>query len=173
MRKTFTLWAAIGSLLAGTAFAQAPQRCATVEVEAAMQQADPTYKTRVLQNEAAITKFLSNPANRNKILATKTIPVVFHVVYNAAAENISNAQIQSQLDILNRDFRRLNADTANTPNVFRVLGADTEIEFCLASVDPNGQPTTGITRTATTAANFNISTPNAVKTTAQGGKDPW
>lgn len=174
MRKTFTLWAFIGSLFMGTAFAQAPHRtCGTLEAEAAMEKADPGYKTRKLQNEAAISKYLSNPANRNKTQATKTIPVVFHVVYNTAAQNISAAQIQSQMDILNRDFRRMNADTANTPNIFRVLGADTQIEFCLASVDPSGQPTTGITRTSTTVSSFSVSSPNVVKTTSQGGKDPW
>lgn len=174
MRKTFTLWAFIGTMLAGTAFAQAPKRtCGTQQVEAALMQSDPGYQARKQQNEAAIARFLSNPGNQNKMMVTKTIPVVFHVVYNTPSQNISSEQIQSQLDILNRDFRRMNADTANTPNVFRVLGADTQIEFCLASVDPAGQPTTGITRTSTTVSGFSINSPNAVKTTAQGGKDPW
>ena len=130
MRKTFTLWALIGSMLAGTAFAQAPKRtCGTQEAEAAIMKADPGYQARKQQNEAAIAKYLSNPANKNKMMVTKTVPVVFHVVYNTPNQNISAAAIQSQIDILNRDFRRQNADTANTPSVFRVLGADTQIEF--------------------------------------------
>ena len=54
-----------------------------------------------------------------------TIPVVFHVLY-ANSTNISDAQIQSQLDILNEDFRRLNADQDNIWS----QAADTDIEFC-------------------------------------------
>ncbi len=174
MRKTFTLWAVIGSLITGTAFAQAPKRtCGTEAAEAYAAQQDPGYAARKQQNEAAIARFLSNPANRNQMQATKTIPVVFHVVYNNAAQNVPLSQLQAQLNVLNRDFRRQNADTATTPSVFRVLGADTQIEFCLASVDPAGQPTTGVTRTSTTVSAFSVNSPNAVKTAAQGGKDGW
>ena len=74
-----------------------------------------------------------------------TIPVVFHVLYNTAAENISDAQIMSQLQILNDDFRRLNADQDNV----WAQAADTQIEFCLATQDPNGNPTDGILRVST------------------------
>ena len=61
-----------------------------------------------------------------------TIPVVFHVLYANSTQNISDAQIQSQLDILNADFRRTNSDQ---DNVWGPVAADTEIEFCLASFD--------------------------------------
>jgi hypothetical protein len=47
-----------------------------------------------------------------------TIPVVVHIVYRTTAENISDAQVQSQIDVLNEDFRRLNADAVNTPSLF-------------------------------------------------------
>ncbi|MDX2001727.1 MAG: M43 family zinc metalloprotease [Chitinophagales bacterium] len=81
-----------------------------------------------------------------------TIPVVVHVIHNGDAvgsnENISQAQVNSQIAVLNRDFRRLNADTVNTPSAFRPVAADVEIEFCLALVDPNGNlmPEPGIDR---------------------------
>ena len=71
-----------------------------------------------------------------------TIPVVFHVLYNTDDENISEAQVLSQLQILNDDFRRLNSDQDN----IWPQAADTQIEFCLASQDPNGNPTNGILR---------------------------
>ena len=68
-----------------------------------------------------------------------TIPVVFHILYANSTQNISDAQIQSQLDILNADFRRTNSDQ---DNVWESVAADTEIEFCLASFDPDGAPPT-------------------------------
>lgn len=71
-----------------------------------------------------------------------TIPVIVHVVHNGDAvgsnENISAAQVYSQIDILNRDFRRLNPDTGNAPAAFQAVGADAGIEFCIAQIDPNG-----------------------------------
>ena len=173
MRKTFTLWAVLGALFFSTANAQTQiKRCGTVEIEQQLQQTDPVYKARRAQNERAIQQYLNNQQNA-RTNVTRTIPVVFHVVYGNAAQNISQAQIMSQLDILNADFRKMNADTTSIPGPFKQLASDTEIEFCLASVDPNGQPTTGITRTATTVPSFDTSAPNLVKTTAQGGKDPW
>ena len=82
--------------------------------------------------------------------AVITIPVVFHIVHNGQAigtgPNITDAQVLSQLDVLNEDFRRLNADTGNTPSSFQPVAADIEIEFCLATYDPAGQTTAGINR---------------------------
>ena len=102
--------------------------------------------------------------NQNPVV---TIPVVFHIVYRTETENISDAQIQTQLDVLNADFRRLNSDADDTwPQA-----ADTQIEFCLASFDPQGNPTTGILRVPTTVNGFG--TNDAVKFSSQGGSDAW
>ena len=173
MRKTFTLIAFICAAFTGSLFAQSPARrtCGTMEAEAQLEKADPAYAAWKQQNEAAIARYVANPANQKKASTVYSIPVVFHVVYKTAAQNISDAQILSQLDVLNKDYRKLNADTSLIPAVFRSVSADTQIEFCLATQDPNGQPTTGITRTATTVNSF--STNNVVKYTAQGGKDAW
>jgi Pregnancy-associated plasma protein-A/Secretion system C-terminal sorting domain/Fibronectin type III domain len=100
-----------------------------------------------------------------------TIPVVVNVVWNTASENISDAQIQSQMTVLNNDFRRLNADAGNTPAAFAGLAADCEFNFCLAVRDPNGNATTGIRRQQTSVTAF--STNDAMKFTAQGGLDAW
>ena len=100
-----------------------------------------------------------------------TIPVVVHVVYSTSTENISTAQVQSQIDVLNEDFRRLNTDAINTPSAFQSLAADSEIEFCLATTDPNGNSTTGITRTSTSQSSF--STNDGVKYSSSGGVDAW
>jgi len=76
------------------------------------------------------------------------IPVVFHVIYQNTSDawNISAAQIQSQVDILNEDFKRLNADTLNAPANFRAVAASSNISFCLAQRDPQGNSSTGIVR---------------------------
>lgn len=80
---------------------------------------------------------LSGPRSSCDIV---TIPVVFHLVYQSASANISDAQILSQLTVLNQDYRRIDASPGDGP------GADTQIEFCLAGLDPLGNPSTGITR---------------------------
>lgn len=100
-----------------------------------------------------------------------TIPVVVNVVYNTTSQNISDAQIQTQIDVLNADFRKLNADISNVPTVWQSLAADFEINFCLATQDPTGAATTGIRRRSTTVTSF--STNDAVKYNAQGGLDAW
>ncbi|MEM7374921.1 MAG: M43 family zinc metalloprotease [Bacteroidota bacterium] len=101
-----------------------------------------------------------------------TIPVVIHVVYNSATHNISDEQIYSQLRVLNEDFQRQNPDRIHTNPLFRDVATDTRIEFRLAELDPNGQPTNGITRTRT-SRNLFYSSDNAVKYSAMGGVDPW
>jgi len=99
------------------------------------------------------------------------LPVVVHVIWNTADQNISNAQIQSQIAVLNRDFRAQNADVSTVPSVFKNLVGDVKIEFLLATQDPNGNPTPGIIRTQTTVPSF---TPDdAVKSNATGGADAW
>ena len=80
-----------------------------------------------------------------------TIPVVVHVMYYqndalGTGTNISDAQIQSQIDVLNEDFRRLNSNIYSVPAAFRGVSADPLIQFCLAQQDPNGNFTTGINR---------------------------
>src|SRR6218665_3286290 len=77
------------------------------------------------------------------------IPVVVHVLYATEAYNISDEKIYSQIQVLNQDFRKRNADHTNTPAEFAHLVTDVGIEFELATTDPEGKPTTGITRTHT------------------------
>ncbi|MDO8184751.1 zinc metalloprotease [Conexibacter sp. JD483] len=99
------------------------------------------------------------------------IPTVVHVVYRTAAQNISDAQIQSQIDVLNRDFRMTNADVRSLPAVFAPLAADARIEFELARRDPSGRATSGITRTRTSAASF--SDDDRVKSSRTAGVNAW
>ena len=103
--------------------------------------------------------------------ASLNIPVVVHVVYKNNTENISDSQILSQINVLNADFRKLNADFGQTPSVFQGAGADMDIEFCLATVDPNGNATTGITRTSTSTQSFSQAL--EPKFSANGGIENW
>ena len=99
------------------------------------------------------------------------IPVVVHVVARTDAENISDAQVHSQIEVLNRDFRATNDDIDRVPDVFKDRIGDARVEFSLATVDPDGAPTSGITRTSTTRTSF--SGDNKIKFTARGGIDAW
>ena len=71
-----------------------------------------------------------------------TVPVVFHVLYKTAGQNISDNRIYDQVATLNKDYAYLNADTVNTPAAFRPFAANTNIQFCLAHTDTNGNYTT-------------------------------
>lgn len=88
-----------------------------------------------------------NPSDASAVVY---IPVVFHIVHNGDAigtgENITDAQILSQIDALNRDFNAQDPDAVNIPAAFQSLQANCNIIFCLAKFDPDGNPTTGIIR---------------------------
>lgn len=99
-----------------------------------------------------------------------TIPVVVHILFNNAAQNISDAQIRSQIEVLNKDFRKLNTDRDQVPDVFKSRAADARIMFCMAQVDPQGRPTTGILRRYTTKASFGT---DEMKLKTKGGSDAW
>jgi hypothetical protein len=113
----------------------------------------------------------SSIANRVTAVNTIKIPVVIHVLYNNAAQNISDAQIQSQLKVLNDDFRRRNSDTVNTPDRFKSFAADVAIEFVLATADPKGRATSGIVRKKTSVLDWGLD--DKIKFSAQGGDDAW
>jgi hypothetical protein len=99
------------------------------------------------------------------------IPVVVHVMYNNAGNNISEEQIKSQIDALNRDFRRTNKDAVNTPDYFKPVAADVMIEFFLATSDPKGRPTKGIVRKQSNVAEWTMD--DDIKFSAKGGSDAW
>lgn len=88
---------------------------------------------------------LQKPQGIEKDLDTVyIIPVVFHILHEYGSENISDAQVFDQMAILNRDYRKLNADTTDIVSEFQAIATDAHIEFRLATLDPNGNPTSGI-----------------------------
>lgn len=175
MKKGITLLAACALTVA--AFAQGVvNKCATVDVINIMEQKHPGYKAKV-QAAFDAAKHYSEAvsANRANDDTVYKIRCVFHVVYGAAGENIPDSVILSQLEVLNEDYRRLNADTVRTRQIFSDIVTDTRIEFELATTDPNGNPTTGITRTQGTPQGFLGFEPftDNVKSAATGGVNPW
>jgi len=133
----------------------------------------PEYRRRRREIETETREFIARYRREGLRTGVVRIPVVVHVVWNTAAQNVSDAQIQSQIDVLNADFRRTNADAASVPAAFAGVAADTRIEFALAVRDPNCAATDGITRTHTATTGFTRATRNNVKSAATGGADPW
>lgn len=106
---------------------------------------NPAY-LQAKQLDDAEFEMLLKKGNQEKATVYK-IPVVFHVLHMNGVENISDEQIMDALAILNRDYRKLNADTANVHPDFAGMPADIEVEFVLATKAPNGACFKGITRT--------------------------
>jgi hypothetical protein len=133
-----------------------------------------TYPSFML-NQQQIEQFTQEAIENGLVNTDKSvinIPVVVHVLYNTTSQNISSTQIQSQIDVLNKDFRKLNSDWTNTPSVFQSLVADVELNFCLATVDPSGNATTGIIRKSTTKTVFDAGLDDA-KSNTTGGSTAW
>lgn len=172
MKSTRPLLALLLAFLS-TLAAQAPMRdCAAAVNEQILLSTDPAYAARRAAIESFTQQYIANnPGHEDGTIIT--IPVVCHVVWNTAAENVSDAQVNSQIAVLNEDFRRMNADAVNTLAQFQGVAADSEIQFCLATRDPNGLAHTGIVRVQTSASTFPATTASAVKYTAQGGSNAW
>jgi len=142
-------------------FGPTTKRCSTVEYEQIMKERDPQMLSSREVNEM-VSQIIENQKNarisNNEVEGgtnVLVIPVVVHVIHNGDAyglnENIRDEQVISQITVLNQDFRRMQGTPGFNSDA---VGADVEIEFCLAKRDPNGQTTTGIDRVQLTAASY-------------------
>lgn len=126
-----------------------------------------------------IAKILERKNNNRSSddLGLITIPVVVHIIHNSDAQNISDAQVQSQIDVLNSAF---NLEAPWITSIYP-QAADVDIQFVLANVDPDGNATEGITRTSTSVGIFTIHPEEPLdfpenthmKFDSEGGKDAW
>lgn len=140
-----------------TAKMVAKRSCASDEVLKSQLAADPTLATRMNQ----IEKFTQNAMLSGRLINGKVqIPVIVNVLYRTASENISDAQIQSQIDVLNEDFNAQNADFASVPALFSGVKANVGITFVLE----------GTYRKATTKTSWG--TRDVMKSSKRGGLDP-
>jgi hypothetical protein len=98
------------------------------------------YMTRLLKDKFPATHLRSKTTDSTDHGAFYIIPVVVHVIHKNGVENISDDLIRSQIEVLNEDFGHYGGSNTDP------RGADTRIRFCLAKIDPFGNPTTGINR---------------------------
>ncbi|MCX6276353.1 MAG: M43 family zinc metalloprotease [Bacteroidetes bacterium] len=130
--------------------AQDEKHCYTTEIYNQLIQEHP----EVLQVQSALEVFTAQysaqHSSEKRSGTVLIIPIVFHIIHNYGAENISEAQVYDQVRILNEDFRKLSYDTASIVSVFKPIASDCEIEFRLANIDPNGNCTNGIDRIQST-----------------------
>jgi hypothetical protein len=123
--------------------------CATTPYHQQLAASDPAYAANRRRIEA--WALLATPPPRAEPLM---IPVVIHVLWHREEDNLPEAQLRSQIDVLNEDFRGHNADRASLPSPFLPAAGDTRVQFALARRDPGGRATSGITRTRTPVADF-------------------
>ena len=166
MRKIFFAIFILSSILCSS---QEKRNCGTNERLELYRQSHPESIRKSQLLEQDIQKWIDENANTKTNAIT--IPVVVHVVYKNNSENISDAQIQSQIDVLNKDFRRLNQDASNTPFDFLPFATDMQIEFCLAK-RYLGVPTTGIVRKQTNLPEFHLYS-DSIFFTNFGGSSAW
>ncbi|MDQ4132684.1 MAG: zinc metalloprotease [Actinomycetota bacterium] len=144
--------------------------CGTMPVHRRLLSTVPAYavaRDRIENLAFAVERGLRAMAPRQVV----NIPVVIHVVTNGGTVDVSDEQIHSQIDALNRDYRRTNDDVSQVPEVWRDRAADAMIEFHLAEQDPGGRATSGIVRVQTDVDTF--SSDDGVKSSERGGSDPW
>ena len=163
-------------------YAQTVSRCATDELIHINNRLHPGYQEAINRTFQQALEHAQQSSYKSGNQSIYRIPVVVHIVYNKPEENLPDSLVYSQIEVLNRDFRRRNPDTVNTRAVFDSIVSDAGIEFYLADIDPDGMPTTGITRTHSSKSGFpfgiDFSTfstisPDTVKYSIKGGVDAW
>ena len=148
------------------------RQCGTMQVFEELAESVPSFRSNQLKIDEATERSILSGRAQQITRRDITIPVVVHVVYKRQAENISKTQINSQITALNKDFSASNADIANVPAVWSGLVGNAKITFKLATRDPDGKATDGITRTKTDRDFF---APNGdpVKRKSEGGVAAW
>jgi Pregnancy-associated plasma protein-A/Secretion system C-terminal sorting domain len=136
-------------------YAQHASPCGHDHIMSLWWKQNPKLKTQYDESVSLRLRVNNNkPGPRNTRVV---IPVVFHILHQNGNENISDAQIQDQMRILNRDYQKMNADTSQVISAFKNNIANVNFEFQLASIDPDGNCTDGIVRHFTPKTNWNSS----------------
>jgi len=146
-------------------------RCGTQTVMDELIKKYPSLKKEMEQNRQKTLQAFQQIKIAQRTNATYTIPVVVHVVLSNPA-TVTDAQVQSQIDVLNEDYAGLNADSTRIPAAFKPLFGKSNIRFCLARRDVKGDASNGIVRVTSST----ISSPgdnDPVKYTCKGGSNAW
>jgi len=134
-----------------------PFPCATDQINSELFHKHPELQSGIINATKKLEKFTQEYIQRaphERGTGTYIIPVVFHVIHDYGEGNISNAQIHDAVRLVNQQYRHLIPDSADIVNEFKSLAADTEIEIRLAQLDPDGNCTSGITRTYSSLTNI-------------------
>ena len=150
----------------------ATEKCGTMQYLQTKLQNNAALRAKFEQKKIEFNKIISNRSlNKTaRLSATVYIPIVFHVVLSNTAL-VTDAQIQAQLDTLNKDFFGVNGDSAKIPAYFKPLFGKSNIQFCLAQRSPEGDASNGIDRVVTNKSSFGFD--DAVKHGYAGGADSW
>lgn len=157
----------------------AQKECRTAEYKQQLINNSPQILAKIAQIEAFNQDLQKSKSTTTNGEGTTTatfpsvinIPVVVHIIYNSSSQNISDRQVFSQIEVLNKDYSRQNADTVNTPAVFQPFAANCNFNFQLAKVDTLGYATTGIVRKHTNIIAFGLN--DDMKYSSLGGDDAW
>jgi len=145
MKKLFVIiFAAASIIFVFSNFKTQAQSCLTDEYFQKQLTNNATLKNEIINAQQGIR--LAGHSQKSARANLRIIPVVVHVLHQYGSENISKDQILDQIRIINLDFRRQNADASNTRSTFQNVAADCEVEFRMASKDPQGNCTDGIER---------------------------
>ena len=137
---------------------------------------DPNYNQQMQQQEQVLRKWVNTGTQDPYYSArvVRTIPVAVHILYNTTAQNVSDAAVQTMINQLNADYRKLNSDFSTARSVVQALGADAQIEFCLAQQKPDGSATNGIEHVFTNEACYDVNTEtDKMKSSTTGGANAW
>lgn len=156
--------------------AQRPDRCGSMDVLQQKFREHPALKARFEAREKQLKQMVAERIQAGTMGAFRdqallTVPVVFHIVMSNPSQ-VTDAQIQAQMDTLNKDYAGINGDTVRIPSWFKSLFGVANIQFALAKQGPNGEPTTGIERYTTGHGDFSVFT-NDVKHVSTGGANAW
>lgn len=177
--KLFALFCLAGITSLSVQAQQQPEKCGFNHAVEYLNQKNPNYKQQI--NDAYQQWVIEANAKENKNdKSIYVVPVVFHVVWNSnnPQENLDDSVLVEQINVLNEDFRRMNADTTNLRPAFVPFVGDAQIEFQLACIDTNGNPTDGIVRVQTSTTFGGGFLPDMasiakIQNTSQGGSNAW
>ncbi|MFN3917236.1 MAG: M43 family zinc metalloprotease [Flavobacteriales bacterium] len=178
MKKIIISVLALSTLIGGVIAQNNPnpeiKPCGTTEYQEELFRKHPQYRQLFEQIEKQQNEFVKE---FEKIDAKSSgvvyrIPIVFHILHAGGPENISDAQVFDCVEIMNRDYRKLNADVNNVNPAFAGITADVEVEFVLATKAPDGTCFNGITRTFS-ALTFDGSSGSAQVTAIRNGNDVY
>jgi hypothetical protein len=151
--KIRNLLLSLSCISSGLLLAQQSNNCGSHIVFEELMQNNAEFKMNQQQLEKETQAFVAQAALQRPSSPTYILPIVFHVIYTTPFGNISDAQIQDQVAILNKEFNRQQPDTILTPAAFKPLAAPFAVEFRLPTIDPNGNCTTGIEHIYSSLAN--------------------